>query len=183
MELCPVFTDQFTGIRFTLHGVNAAFGCRQRKLHAHTAGACAHIPQSVGGHYRQLCQRSSAHLLLGHGHLAPDEAFVREARRTQLRQIKVFHQKHAEWCKALPRQLCSRAVADGFRLGAKVFAHHAVGFAHTGIGQLLAQRGGRFSAAGEEVHRTVHHALGHRVAGAAMGRDQLPVLPRTAQRR
>ena len=155
----------------------------QCQLHAHTARACPHVPQDIRRLHGQLCQCGGTHLLLGHRHLAPDEAFVREARRAEMRDIEVFHQKHAERCKTLPRQLCRRAVADGLFPGAKVFAHQCVHLAHAGIGQLPAEGGRCFGPAGEEKDGALCHALRHRVAGTAVGRHQLPVLPWAAQRR
>ena len=100
-----------------------------------------------------------------------------------MRGIEVFHQKHAERCKTLPRQFCRRAVADGLFPGAKVFAHQCVHLAHAGIGQLPAEGGGCFGPASEEKDGALCHALCHRGAGTAVGRHQLPVLPWAAQRR
>ena len=78
-EFLPVFADERTGVRLALHSVHAAFRGRKGQFHTHAAGACAHIPQGIGGGHRQFCQRGGTHLLLGHGYVAPGEGFIRPA--------------------------------------------------------------------------------------------------------
>ena len=74
-------------------------------------------------------------------------------------------------------QFPGKAKADGFCRGAKVFAHKGVSSAQPGSGQLGAKGGRGVPATGEEKHLWMRQNLGYRVAGAAMGRHQFPVLP------
>ena len=73
-----------------------------------------------------------------------------------------------------------KAKADGFCRGAKVFAHKGVSSAQPGGGQFGTKGGRGVPAAGEEKHLWMRQNLGYGVAGAAMGRYQLQVLPRAS---
>ena len=159
-------------------------GCGQCQLHAHAAGARPHIPQSIGRLHGQLGQRRRPHLLLGHGHLSPVEGFIREAGHPPGRLRKMLHKQNAQACKLLLRKLLRRAEQDLLLRPAQLFAHQHMGIAQPGSSQSAAEGGRRFCPAGQEKHRLSPgcQALGHRVAGTAVGRDQLPLLPGAAHR-
>ena len=77
-------------------------------------------------------------------------------------------------------QFPGKAKADGFCRGAKVFAHKGVSSAQPGGGQFGAKGGRGVLATGKKKYLWMRQNFGYRVADTAMGRYQLPVLPRAS---
>ena len=78
-------------------------------------------------------------------------------------------------------QLAHRAGINFLLRGPQVLAHGGGQLSKALCRQLGTKGGGALAAARQKERRLALHALGHRVAGAAMGRDELPVLPGAAQ--
>ena len=112
------------------------------------------------------------------------EGFIWEAGHPPGRLRKMLHKQNAQACKLLLRKLLRRAEHDLLLCPAQLFAHQHMGIAQPGGSQPAAEGGRRFCPAGQEKHRLSpgRQALGHRVAGTAVGRDQLPLLPGAAHR-
>ena len=96
----------------------------------------------------------------------------------------MFHKQNAQACKLLLRKLLRRAEQDLLLCPAQLFPHQHMGIAQPGSSQPAAEGGRRFCPAGQEKHGLSpgRQAFGHRVAGTAVGRDQLPLLPGAAHR-
>ena len=93
----------------------------------------------------------------------------------------MLYQQYTERGKGLLRQLPGGAKADLLLRGAKVLTHNGVRLPQPRRRKGAAEGGRGLGAPGEEEHRRVCHALRHRVAGAAVGGHQFPVLPWSAK--
>ena len=127
-------------------------------------------------------QRGGTDFLFGHRHFAPRKGFVRQALGTAGRHLGHLHQQHAQALEMAGGQLAHRAGINFLLRGPQVFAHGGGQLSKALCRQLGTKGGGALAAARQKERRLALHALGHRVAGAAMGRDELPVLPGAAQR-
>ena len=127
----------------------------------------------------QLGQGQRAHLLLGHGHVPPEEGPVGQAGAVPRphHRIGVDRQQDGEVGKGLPRQFRRRAGDDALVGVAQPLAHGDAHLSQPPLGQDPADvlRLGGPAGEGEDLGAALD--LPHRVVAAAVGADQLGVLP------
>ena len=180
-KFCAVLANQLTRIGVTFSGINAALGRSQRHFHTDTAGARTHIPQGIVRAHGQLCQHGGADLLLGHRRFAAEKHFIRQAGGAARRRGAALRQQHAQRRELLLRQRGHCVGHKALGIAAEVFPHGRYDLAVPGCCQPGAECRGRLTAACQEERWHALLARSYRIAGAAVGRYELPILPGAAQ--
>ncbi len=185
VEFLPVLADEGTGVGGTFHRVDMPARCGQRQFDADASGPGPDIPKGICRPDSQLRQCGGADFLLRHGDLSPDEGIIREAGARRAGRTVCSMSRTLRGAQAFAARACAVPNARCSCGGTEVFTYDRMGVPKAYIGQFGAEGGGRFGAAGQEEHRAAFggQALGCRVTGTAVGRDELPILPRAANGR
>ena len=155
------------------------------QLQTDAAGARPDVPDRLAGADSQGGQHLRPDGLLGHRHsVRPGKGVVRPAGGAGGQARRGLGQQHRQGRKAAPRHLAGRPGGDALAGQGQLLPHRHRQVSQAGGGELPAQAGGaRRPAAGQEKDRRAAADGGHRVAGRAVGRDQLPPLPGAAEGR